>query len=380
MTKQFLPIALLAIVASSCSPKSANTPIDSLTQKRDSLSAIMEIVRAEMREIDDDLAILDTTRSFSSVTIVDVIQDTFSHSFKVYGNVKSDQSVKIYPETAGKIEGIYVRGGDQVKSGQLLASLDADVFKATIDEVDTQLKLAETMFKKQSRLWGQKVGSEMDFLQSKMQFESLENRLETIKKQLDMTEIRAPFSGVIDKVYGKVGEYGSPGMQILRLVGNGPLSVEMQVPENYITSIQKGQKVDMNFTAIKMEKEGLISQVGDYIDPSSRTFSVSVNLAQNNSNKVIKDNMMASVDLRDYVAYDAIMIPNKLILQDTKGVNYTYVFLPKNKEIGTVERRNLSLGMSNNDMTEVLDGLFKTDKIINRGIRSIQSGENVKIY
>ena len=380
MTKQFLPIALLAIVASSCSPKSANTPIDSLTQKRDSLSAIMEIVRAEMREIDDDLAILDTTRSFSSVTIVDVIQDTFSHSFKVYGNVKSDQSVKIYPETAGKIEGIYVRGGDQVKSGQLLASLDADVFKATIDEVNTQLKLAETMFKKQSRLWGQKVGSEMDFLQSKMQFESLENRLETIKKQLDMTEIRAPFSGVIDKVYGKVGEYGSPGMQILRLVGNGPLSVEMQVPENYITSIQKGQKVDMNFTAIKMKKEGLISQVGDYIDPSSRTFSVSVNLAQNNSNKVIKDNMMASVDLRDYVAYDAIMIPNKLILQDTKGVNYTYVFLPKNKEIGTVERRNLSLGMSNNDMTEVLDGLFKTDKIINRGIRSIQSGENVKIY
>ncbi len=380
MTKQFLPIALLAIVASSCSPKSANTPIDSLTQKRDSLSAIMEIVRAEMREIDDDLAILDTTRSFSSVTIVDVIQDTFSHSFKVYGNVKSDQSVKIYPETAGKIEGIYVRGGDQVKSGQLLASLDADVFKATIDEVNTQLKLAETMFKKQSRLWGQKVGSEMDFLQSKMQFESLQNRLETIKKQLDMTEIRAPFSGVIDKVYGKVGEYGSPGMQILRIVGNGPLSVEMQVPENYITSIQKGQKVDMNFTAIKMEKEGLISQVGDYIDPSSRTFSVSVNLAQNNSNKVIKDNMMASVDLRDYVAYDAIMIPNKLILQDTKGVNYTYVFLPKNKEIGTVERRNLSLGMSNNDMTEVLDGLFKTDKIINRGIRSIQSGENVKIY
>ena len=380
MTKQFLPIALLAIVASSCSPKSANTPIDSLTQKRDSLSAIMEIVRAEMREIDDDLAILDTTRSFSSVTIVDVIQDTFSHSFKVYGNVKSDQSVKIYPETAGKIEGIYVRGGDQVKSGQLLASLDADVFKATIDEVDTQLKLAETMFKKQSRLWGQKVGSEMDFLQSKMQFESLQNRLETIKKQLDMTEIRAPFSGVIDKVYGKVGEYGSPGMQILRIVGNGPLSVEMQVPENYITSIQKGQKVDMNFTAIKMKKEGLISQVGDYIDPSSRTFSVSVNLAQNNSNKVIKDNMMASVDLRDYVAYDAIMIPNKLILQDTKGVNYTYVFLPKNKEIGTVERRNLSLGMSNNDMTEVLDGLFKTDKIINRGIRSIQSGENVKIY
>ena len=144
--------------------------------------------------------------------MVDVVQDIFSHSFKVYGTVKSDQSIKIYPETAGKIEGIYVRGGDKVKSGRLLASLDAEVFRATMEEVSTQLNLAETMFEKQSRLWEQKVGSEMDFLQSKMQFESLENRLETIKKQLNMTEVRAPFSGVIDKIYGKVGEYGAPGI------------------------------------------------------------------------------------------------------------------------------------------------------------------------
>lgn len=380
MTKQFLQIILLAIATASCSTKSAETSIESLTQKRDSLSAIMEIVRAEMREIDDELAILDTTRSFSSVTVVDVIQDTFTHSFKVYGNIKSDQSVKIYPETAGKIEGIYVRGGDKVKSGQLLASLDADVFKATINEVDTQLKLAETMFEKQSRLWSQKVGSEMDFLQSKMQFESLQNRLQTIKKQLEMTEIRAPFSGVIDKVYAKVGEYGAPGMQMLRLVGNGPLSLEMQVPENYITSIQEGQKVNMDFTAIKMKKDGWISQVGDYIDPSSRTFSVSVNLAENKSNNIIKDNMMASVELRDYVANDAVMIPNKLILQDTKGVSYTYVFILKNEELGTVERRNLRIGKSNDNMTEILEGLSRSDKIINRGIRSVQSGENVKIY
>tara|TARA_B100000780_G_scaffold117570_1_gene82501 strand:- start:17362 stop:18384 length:1023 start_codon:yes stop_codon:yes gene_type:complete len=340
----------------------------------------MQTVKSEMQLIDNDLALLDTTRSFASVTVVDVVQDIFSHSFKVYGTVKSDQSIKIYPETAGKIEGIYVRGGDKVKSGRLLASLDAEVFRATMEEVSTQLNLAETMFEKQSRLWEQKVGSEMDFLQSKMQFESLENRLETIKKQLNMTEVRAPFSGVIDKIYGKVGEYGAPGMPLLRLVGNGPLSVEMQIPENYITSIKKGQKVNMNFTAIKMKKEGWISQVGDYIDPSSRTFNVSVNLPQNNGNKVIKDNMMASVEVSDYHVNDAIMIPNKLILQDTKGVNYTYLYLYENKEIGTVMRRDLTLGRSNDNMTEILSGLANTDKIINRGIRSVQSGENVKIY
>ena len=380
MNKLLLPIIMTALLVASCSQKSSQNSIETLTKKRDSLSLIMQTVKSEMQLIDNDLALLDTTRSFASVTVVDVVQDIFSHSFKVYGTVKSDQSIKIYPETAGKIEGIYVRGGDKVKSGKLLASLDAEVFRATMEEVSTQLNLAETMFEKQSRLWEQKVGSEMDFLQSKMQFESLENRLETIKKQLNMTEVRAPFSGVIDKIYGKVGEYGAPGMPLLRLVGNGPLSVEMQIPENYITSIKKGQKVNMNFTAIKMKKEGWISQVGDYIDPSSRTFNVSVNLPQNNGNKVIKDNMMASVEVSDYHVNDAIMIPNKLILQDTKGVNYTYLYLYENKEIGTVMRRDLTLGRSNDNMTEILSGLANTDKIINRGIRSVQSGENVKIY
>jgi multidrug efflux pump subunit AcrA (membrane-fusion protein) len=136
----------------------------------------------------------------------------------------------------------------------------------------------------------------------------------------------------------------------------------------------------MDFTAIRMKKDGWISQVGDYIDPSSRTFSVSVNLAENKSNNIIKDNMMASVELRDYVANDAVMIPNKLILQDTKGVSYTYVFILKNEELGTVERRNLRIGKSNDNMTEILEGLSRSDKIINRGIRSVQSGENVKIY
>ena len=380
MNKLLLPIIMTALLVASCSQKSSQNSIETLTKKRDSLSLIMQTVKSEMQLIDNDLALLDTTRSFASVTVVDVVQDIFSHSFKVYGTVKSDQSIKIYPETAGKIEGIYVRGGDKVKSGRLLASLDAEVFRATMEEVSTQLNLAETMFEKQSRLWEQKVGSEMDFLQSKMQFESLKNRLETIKKQLNMTEVRAPFSGVIDKIYGKVGEYGAPGMPLLRLVGNGPLSVEMQIPENYITSIKKGQKVNMNFTAIKMKKEGWISQVGDYIDPSSRTFNVSVNLPQNNGNKVIKDNMMASVEVSDYHVNDAIMIPNKLILQDTKGVNYTYLYLYENKEIGTVMRRDLTLGRSNDNMTEILSGLANTDKIINRGIRSVQSGENVKIY
>ena len=89
---------------------------------------------------------------------------------------------------------------------------------------------------------------------------------------------------------------------------------------------------------------------------------------------------MASVELRDYVAYDAIMIPNKLILQDTKGVNYTYVFINQNASLGTIERRNISIGMSNEKMTEVLEGIESTDQIINRGIRSVQSGETVKLY
>ncbi|NQW24936.1 MAG: efflux RND transporter periplasmic adaptor subunit [Cryomorphaceae bacterium] len=365
-----------ALAFTACSPKQENTTVADLNARRDSISNLIETLRADLAQVDASLARLDSTRNFSSVTTLEVVQGSFAHGFQVYGTVASDRSVTLYPEMAGSISKVTVQGGERVRKGAMLVALDAAMAKASLAEVQTQLGLAQTVFEKQDRLWKQHIGSEVQFLQAKTQFESLQKRLATVQQQIGMTNIVAPFDGIVDEVFAKEGEYGAPGMPMLRIVGSGGLSLDMQVPEPYIQRISKGDVVSMNFTAIGLVEKGRVSQVGDYINPGSRTFTVSVDLPNNAS---LKANMMASVTIQDYQKDEALLIPNRLILQDTKGQDYTYVFIP-NGAIGTIARRDLTLGLANDEMTEVLAGIAAGEKVVDRGIRSVQPGEIVKLY
>jgi len=254
--------------------------------------------------------------------------------------------------------------------------LDNQVMKSSLAEVKTQLELAQTLFDKQKRLWDQGVGSEVQYLQAKTQFEALKKRLSATEAQMGMTQIRAPFSGTVDEVFVREGEYAAPGMATVRLISNGGLRLEMDIPETYLTRIKVGQTVDMDFNSVGVKAQGRISSVGGFISPDSRTFRVTVNLPANGA---YKPNMLASVYVRDYETASALYLPNRLILQDRKGTNYTYVFVGKEgSTLGTVERRDLSLGVVGGESTEIKGGILAGDRVIDRGIRSVQPNQTVK--
>jgi RND family efflux transporter MFP subunit len=191
-----------------------------------------------------------------------------------------------------------------------------------------------------------------------------------------MTQIRAPFSGTVDEVFMREGEYAAPGMAAARLISNGGLRLEMDIPETYLTRIKTGQKVLMDFNSVGIKSEGSISSVGGFISPDSRTFRVTVNLPNSNQ---YKPNMLASVYVRDYQSDSALYLPNRLILQDRKGTNYTYVYVAKaGSQLGTVERRDLTLGVVGGETTEIKGGILNGDRVIDRGIRSVQPKQTVK--
>lgn len=367
--------ALVALLAA-CSTSTPSSDVDQLNVRRDSIAGAIETLKAELAEIDLQLAAADSTRNFASVTTFEVAKGGFDHSFQVYGTVVSDKSVTLFPEMAGTITKVTVKVGERVRAGQLLVAMDASLVQASLAEVKTQLTLAQSVFEKQSRLWEQKIGSEVQYLQAKTQFEALQKRLAAVSRQVAMTTVTAPFDGVIDQVFAKEGEMAAPGMAMVRIVGNGGLRLDMQVPETYIQRIEKGDAVDMHFSAIKLDLVGKISAVGNFINAGSRTFGVTVELPKNSD---LKANMMASVALKDYSVDSAITVPNRLILQDTKGVNYTYVYVAKG-ELGSIERRDLVLGVANNDLTEVKSGIAPGEKVVDRGIRSVQPGQIVKLY
>ena len=377
MNKSYLLIATVAAAAlTSCtSSESANEGIAQLTARRDSLAGIVAKAEAELSQIDLELAALDSSAQWSTVTTLAVGSSAFQHDFDLYGTVKSDQSVTLYPESAGRIQRVLVRSGQKVSAGQVLVELDNSVVQSSLAEIKTQLDLAQTLFDKQKRLWDQGIGSEVQYLQVKTQLEGLQKRLATAQKQAAMASLRAPFAGTIDELFLKAGEYAAPGMAVARLVSSGGLRLELDVPETYITRLKVGQKIALNFNSIGLQTSASISQVGDFISADSRTFKVNVSLPANSQ---IKPNMMASAQVVDYSSSGIITVPSRLILQDSKGGNYTYLFVPSKNGLGRVERRYLKFGVSNNDATEVLGGLNLEEQIIDRGIRSVQTGETVK--
>jgi RND family efflux transporter MFP subunit len=376
MNKTFLLFATVAAAAASCtSNDSASGDVAQLTARRDSLASIVAKAEGELSQIDLELASLDTTAQWNTVTILPVGSSAFQHDFDIYGTVKSDQSVTLYPESAGRIQRVLVRSGQKVSAGQVLVELDNSVMQSSLAEIKTQLDLAQTLFDKQKRLWDQGIGSEVQYLQVKTQLEGLQKRLATAQKQAAMASLRAPFAGTVDELFLKAGEYAAPGMAVARLVSSGGLRLELDVPETYITRLKVGQKIALNFNSIGLQTSASISQVGDFISADSRTFKVNVSLPANSQ---IKPNMMASAQVVDYSSTGIITVPSRLILQDSKGANYTYLFVPAKNGLGKVERRELQLGVSNNDATEVLGGLSLEEQIIDRGIRSVQTGETVK--
>ena len=376
MNKTFLLFATVAAAAASCtSNDSASGDVAQLTARRDSLASIVAKAEGELSQIDLELASLDTTAQWNTVTILAAGSSAFQHDFDIYGTVKSDQSVTLFPESAGRIQRVLVRSGQKVSAGQVLVELDNSVMQSSLAEIKTQLDLAQTLFDKQKRLWDQGIGSEVQYLQVKTQLEGLQKRLATAQKQAAMASLRAPFAGTVDELFLKAGEYAAPGMAVARLVSSGGLRLELDVPETYISRLKVGQKIALNFNSIGLQTSASISQVGDFISADSRTFKVNVSLP---SNSQIKPNMMASAQVVDYSSKGVITVPNRLILQDSKGANYTYLFVPAKNGLGKVERRELQLGVSNNDATEVLGGLSLEEQIIDRGIRSVQTGETVK--
>jgi membrane fusion protein, multidrug efflux system len=139
----------------------------------------------------------------------------------------------------GTLEKVYVTRGQNVVKGQLLATIDDGGMSQQVAQLEATTALAKTTFERQKSLWSQKIGSEIQFLQTKTNYEAQKNSLEQLKKQLGKASIRAPFSGVIDEVIKDQGTVVAPGMssEIFRIVNLNNMYIETAVPEKYISTI-----------------------------------------------------------------------------------------------------------------------------------------------
>lgn len=310
------------------------------------------------------------------VTVQKVEQKTFEHFFEVYGSVDVVENATLFAEAPGNVKKIHVMEGQNVAKGQVLITLDAGQLESGIKELEKGLELATKVFKKQETLWEQKIGSEIQYLEAKNNKEGLEQKLVTMKEQLDMYKIRAPFNGMVDEIMPKVGESASPGFPIARVMNLGKIFLEADVSEAYIQTVKQGGFVEVKFPSLKESVKAKVTRVGSFINPANRTFKVKVEFS--NPAGKYKPNQLAVMKIRDYQAEGAVVIPARIVQQDRSGQDYVYTY-ELIDGVKRVKKLNLTLGQSYDEDVEVLEGLSADAMIIDKGAKSIQAGDAIEI-
>ena len=366
----------LAVLLAACGSSDSNTDIAKLQKQKDSLKTIYDDISGQIAAIDEKLIALDTNVKLTLVTTGTIEKKSFGHYVEVQGSVEVGWNALVYPEVPGKIISIHYREGEKVSKGSVIIQLDAGTLLSTIKEVETSYDLAKDMYEKQSRLWEQKIGSEVQYLQTKTNKETLEQKLKTLQEQLDMYSIRAPFSGIIDEINPKVGESVNPAFPVVRVINYNDTYLKADVAENYIQTIKEESKAIVYFQSLDKEYQTKIARVGNYINPNNRTFKINIDL--NEFSADLKPNLLADIKIRDYNADTAIVIPSNIIQQDRKGKEYIYI-VAKQGNVNSAKRVNITSGMSYQGHTIILSGLKGNESFIDKGARSIQNGELIEI-
>ena len=375
--KQVTLILSIAIIVASCGSKSSeNQSVVQLHKTKDSLKTIYDNLALQIAEIDNQLKTLDTTITLPIVTTKNVEVKAFSHFLEVQGAVETGGNATLYPEANGTIISIVAKEGQRINKGDVILRIEAGILQSSLKELETNYDLAKQIFEKQERLWKDKIGSEVTYLQAKTNKEALEQKQKTIKEQLDMYVVRSPITGVVDEIMPNVGEAANPAMPVARVINYNDTYIKADVSEDYITTIKKGSLVKVFFPSLNKEYEAKVDRTGNYINPGNRTFKVHVSL--NDIDVDLQPNLLADIHLRDYYQDSAIVIPSSIIQQDRKGNEYVYLTHQEgNNEV--VKKVILKTGVSYKNETIVLEGLKGHELFIDKGARRVQAGDIVEI-
>ncbi len=375
----------LGLVSVSCQTKSsgsideliASNDENLLRAKRTELSAQRNALDTDIKRLDVVIASLDKSASLPLVATYEVALQEFNHFTSFQGTVKTMKNINVYPEMPGQLLEVLVVEGQKVEKNQVLARIDDGGLLAQLAQAKSQLVLAETLFNRQERLWSQNIGSEIQFLQAKTQFESAEKAVDALSLQAEKSVVRAPFDGTVDQIFKEPGTIVAPGMgsELFRVVNIDKVYVEVDVPETHITSISEGSKVRVNLSAIGEEIDARISRVSKVINPSNRSFTVEIPLE--NKSGFIRPNLMASVAINDYSNKSAIMIPQSVVSENAEGQQYCFA-LEKSTEGYIAKRLIIETGKTSKDFIEVLEGVEKGALLITEGAKKVSDNQPVK--
>jgi len=384
---KIIPLILVMLILSSCGKKDKTT-VESVIESKDlesirlkkSEMVVQQIeIKEQIKRLDIAISELDDRRKVPLITTFIVKESDFNHYLEIQGNVTTKDLLVIYPEFSGILTHVYIKEGQWVNKGQVLAKIDDGGLSQQLAQLNIQVELARTTFERQQRLWDQKIGSEMQYLQAKSNYEAQTQAIGQLEQQVAKTIITAPFSGTIDDVLTEQGSVVLPGQTpLMRIVNLNNMYIVTDVPEKYVSNISINKRVEVEFPVLGKKIDSKVRQVGSFINPSNRTFKVEVAIP--NKEKSIKPNLTAKLRINDYSNPKALLIPQSIISENANGEQYIYVIKNKTSTNEAIaEKVIIETSLTQGDVIEVITGLEPGMEIIQEGARSVNDGQKVKI-
>ena len=367
-------LALLAMSACGGTDSGLEGKKSELKEYREELKEL----KSKISSLEEEIAAEDPTAlnrdKATLVTTEPVPVKTFRHFLEVRGSVTSDRNITISAEAPAMVQRVLAQEGERVKKGQVLVQQDAETSRRGLEELQTSLELATIRFERQKKLWDQKIGTEIQFLEAKNAKETLERRIAASRSQLADYTVRAPFSGTVDRVFIKEGEMAQPGVPLVRLVSLQDMFIEADVSESYLGEFQTGDTVEVTFPSLNKSLTSTISSIGEVIDQNNRTFSIEVKLP--GDAKLLRPNLLAVLRIEDFHQPNAVVVPTDLILSDNQG-DYLYVATEQDGQL-TAMKKPVERGLTYNNETLITSGLTGDEQIIKEGFREVAEGMAIK--
>jgi RND family efflux transporter MFP subunit len=365
--KKMIVFTGLLIFFGACSHNTdKKAQLDKLKKQHDEITLQIQQLEKELNPQGSVIA--------TPVSITVIKKTPFEHYIEVQGRVDGNENIGVSPRSVGVVNKIFVNEGDFVKKGQLLAELDAQVFKQNLNELQSQLKFANDLYLKQKNLWDQNIGSEVQYLTAKNNKESLENKISTIQDQINMSNITSPIDGTVEDIPIKVGQMATAGTPAFRVINFLKAKVVADVGEAYSSKIKTGDHVQVFLPDFNEVLEQKVTFASKYINPTNRTFTVEAELPSEQN--VYRANMIAVVRVKDYMSPSCIAVPQNYI-QSSKNEG-TFVFIVKVENGKKLARKAfVKAGISYNGLTEITEGLKEGDTLITAGYKDLYEGQTI---
>ena len=356
-----------------------NKDLDELKKRKDEYVNAMNAMKLELNEINSGITFLDENERLTLVSKYEIKEQIFNSYVEAQANLKTRKNILVLPEFQGTLEKIFVDEGQNVSKGKLLAEINDSGLKEQLDQLIIQRDFAKENYERIQRLWKNNIGSEIQFLKSKSDFESIQKGVDQMRDMLSKTKIYAPFAGVVDEIIANPGSNLIPGVtNVLRIVNLEDVYAEAFVSEKYISTISNGTEAIVKIPLLDKEIKSEVTQTGNFIDPNNRTFRIEIPV--DNSDKRIKQNLDAKIKINTYKKDNAIVIPLRIIREDAEGKNYIYIMDEDKKDGVFITRKAvIKIGNKSNTDAEVLEGLNFGETIVLEGANLVEDLQRVKL-